>query len=315
MAKTGYEQTSVDEVRRILQEEHGIEDEEFLGNTKTVLVTKLLELKGEEQAAEESEEAIDQMFAEAEEETEDTAMQPYTEEESQQVMPAYASEEWHEYVMRQFREDELVEEAPTCDGCRRVVEQVLGTIVSSTLLNVYPPNTTNNGTATVSVCIDLLVTNESHPLCGQRMVCEEIADVNKDNCDHPYYKYASATAASRAEGRALRKLLRLRNVTTAEEKSEKAETTDADCEWHVDEPVSDSQISVLDMLCGRLDISVMDFVNSGKRVYDEIETVTKSTAQRMIQELNKIQRKQKNKPETVGPYDQNWRKSRDEKGE
>lgn len=308
--KTGYESTTVDEIRRILHDDHGIDDEEFLTNTKTVLVAKLLELTAPD--TEPDEEEVDAVLDAVEEDSDDNAMQPYTEEEAQAAMPAYASEQWHEYVMRQFRDDELVENAPTCDGCRRVIEEVLGIIVESTLPKAFPPSTANNGTATISVCIKLFVTNESHPLKGEYMVCEEIADVNKDNCDHPYYKYASATAASRAEGRALRKLLRLRNVVTAEEASEKAETADADCDWQVDEPITDSQINVMDMMCRRLDIDVMDFVNSGRRSYDEIEMVTKGTGQRMIQELNKIQRKAKNKPETVKPYDASWRTKNEE---
>lgn len=304
--KTGYEQTSVEEIRQIMRDKYDV-DEEFLKNTKSMLVAKLLELQKAEQEAENVAKEVLEALDETEEDSDINAMLPYTEQERQEAMPAYASEDWHDYVMRQFREDELMDGAPTCDGCRRVIEQVLGVIVESTLPNVVAPNTGNNGTATVSVCIKLLVNNESHPLNGQLMICEEIADVNRDNCDHPYHKYQSATAASRAEGRALRKLLRLRNVTTAEEVSEQAEIEDSNCEWEVDEPITDSQISVLDMMCGRLDIDVMDFINSGRRVYDSIEMVTKSTAQRMVQELNKIQRKVKDKPETVGPYNSNWR--------
>lgn len=307
MVKTGYEAVTIDEIRGVLRDTHGIEDEEFLSSTKKVLVAKLLELTAEGE--------VDAVLDAVEENSDDDAMQPYTEEEVSSAMPAYGSEAWHEYVMLQFRDDELVDSAPTCDGCRRVVEQVLGVITSSTLPYISPPNTGNNGTSTISVRIELRVTNEDHPACNSTIVCEEIADVNKDNCDHPYYKYASATAASRAEGRALRKLLRLRNVTTAEEVSENAETTDNDCDWQVDEPITDAQVGVMDMMCQRTDIDVMDFINSGRRSYAEIEMVTKSTAQRMIQELNKIQRQVKEKPETVKPYNAGWRQPKKEESE
>jgi len=305
MGKTGYEQTTVDEVRRVLRDEHGIDDKEFLENTKSTLVQHLRELRSA--ASVPSDEAIDSVFDDIKEDADDTAMQPYTETESKEAMPSYASEAWHEYVMRKFRDDELVDNAPTCDGCRRVVEEVLGPIISSQITHLVAPNVNNNGTATVGVLITVHVTNDAHPAVSNTVICEEVADVNKDNCDHPYYKYASATASSRAEGRALRKLLRLRNIITAEEASEKAETTDTDCNWEMDEPISDSQISVLDMLCKRLDINVIDFVNSGRRVYDDIEAVNKSTAQRMIQELNRVQRKEKDQPPNINPYDPNWR--------
>lgn len=223
------------------------------------------------------------------------------------LQPAYGSELWHDYVMRQFRDDELMDGAPTCDGCRRVIEEVIGPIAGFTIKSVTPPSLQNNGTATVVVSVSIAIQNESHPLYGAVVTCDEVADVNKDNCDHPYHKYASATAASRAEGRALRKMLRLRNVATAEEVSEKAEIVDADCDWAPDEPITDSQISVIDMMCKRLDMNVMEFVNSGKRAYEDIEVVTKSVAQRMIQELNKVQRNVKPKPTTVGAYVAGWR--------
>jgi len=306
MAKTGYEQITVDEIRRILRDTHGITDEELLANTKTVLVEHLLSL---DKADETSAEAVEAVFDAVEEDTSDTAMQPYTEQEAEAAMPAYASAGWQEYVMQQFKDEELDKDAPKCDGCRRVCNLILGNIVNSTIPTSHPPTVANNGTATVSVKVEVLIHNESHPLNGQLISCEEIADVNKDNCDHPYYKHASATAATRAEGRALRKMLCLHGVITAEEASERAETTDNDCDWQVDEPISDSQISVLNMLCQRMDINVMDFVNCGRRSYDEIEMVPKSTGQRMIQELNKLQRQTKERPKNVGTYVADWRQT------
>jgi hypothetical protein len=296
---TGYEQTSIEEVRNILRNEHGFTDEEFMKNTKTVLVQKLVELN--DKKAQELSDTLD-----AAEEEPDKSMVPYSEEEAMESLPAYGSELWHEFVMKHFRDDELMDGAPTCDGCRRVIEVVLGPIIASEITHITPPSVNNNGTATVGVQLRILIQNADHPLCRQVVQCAEVADVNKDNCDHPYHKYASATAASRAEGRALRKLLRLRNIVTAEEVSEKAEVTDSECEWHVDEPISDAQINVIDTMCKRLNISVLDFVNSGKRIYTEIESITKSVAQRMLQELNKIQRGVKPKPTTVGNYKQ-WR--------
>jgi hypothetical protein len=105
----------------------------------------------------------------------------------------------------------------------------------------------------------------------------------------------------------LRKLLRLRNTITAEEKSENAESTDNELDWQVDEPISDSQITAIDLICSRVDMDVIGFINSGRGSFDDIHMVKKSTAQRMIQELNKIQREVKLKPETVQPYNAGWR--------
>ena len=295
--QTGYEQIPIADIRNKLRDEHGV-DEEFLSNTKTVLVERLLSLENDDD--------VNELLSGVVEDTEDVALQPYTEEEAKDIEPGYGTELWHDFVMKQFRDDELLNDSPTADGCRRVIETVLGPISSTTITHSVAPSTLNNGTATVVVRIELFVTNTTHPLFNATIACEDIADVNKYNCDLPYRKHASATCATRAEGRVLRKLMRLRNVITAEEVSEVAESTEDDSEWQVDEPISDSQVKVIDMLCERLDLSVMDFINSGLRTYDKIMAVNKSTGQRMIRELNKIQRSVKPNPETVGPYVKGW---------
>lgn len=226
------------------------------------------------------------------------------------IVPAFGSELWHDYVMRQFKADELMDGAPTCDGCRRVVEQLIGPILQSQINFIQPANKDNGGTSTVCIRITISVNNESHPLCGNVQIIDDVADVNRDNTDAPYYKYPSATALTRAEGRALRKALRLNKVYVAEEVSKVAEENDSQIDWEPDEPITDSQIQVIDMMCGaeRLNISVMEFVNSGRRVYSSIMEVGKSTAQKMIQVLNKIQQKKDTIPKGVGPYVTNWRK-------
>jgi hypothetical protein len=301
MKKTGYEQVSVDEIRQKLRDEHNI-DEEFLGHTKTTLVAKLLELE-----ADPVEEAVDSILDGAQEDESLDIMVPPEPEAALNMMPHFGSAGWSEYVMRQFEDDELINEAPKCDGCRRVVELLIGPIVKTELSHVTAPSTLNNGTATIAVRVGVHVTHESHPLLGQIVYGEDIADVNKANCDAPYHKHASATAATRAEGRVLRKLLRLNNIQTAEELSQRADDVDADLDWQVDEPISDAQISAIDMVCKRLDVDVMGFICSGKRIYDDIHSVNKTTAQSMLKELNKLQRKKKEAPQGVGSYQPDWR--------
>ena len=224
-------------------------------------------------------------------------------------IPVYGSEKWNEYVMRQFHDSEMMNGAPTCDGCRRVVEQLIGPIINTEIpANIYP-SSSNNGTATVRVRIDILIKNEIHPAFGlvTSISVEDIADVNRDNTDTPYSLHQSATAATRAEGRCLRKLLRLTNVITAEEKSEKADSGVSDIDWTPDEPINDDQINVIDTIASRLSIDVMGFINSGRKIYADIYDVSKTTAQKMIQELNAVQRKIKPRPNGIGDYKANWR--------
>ena len=315
--KTGYEKVSVSDIRQALLMTGMNPRDGFLENTKSVLVERLLELQAAKCEPTEArfvpttgDEEAEVNFDDAVEDEDTTAYTPCSKEEAIKLLPSYGSELWHGYVMKQFRDDELMDGAPTCDGCRRVVEQLIGPICSISITNSVAPSTTNNGTATVAVGVDIFVTIEEHPLTGQRVFIEDIADVNKDNCDAPYHKYPSATCMTRAEGRVYRKLLRLRNTITAEEASETAETSDG-CDWTVDEPITNSQLSTMDMMCSRLNVSARDFINSGSIVYDSILHVKKSTAARMLKELNKIQKSDKPKPAGIDTYVPDWREEKE----
>lgn len=124
-----------------------------------------------------------------------------------------------------------------------------------------------------------------------------------------------ATACTRAEGRALRKALKLR-VLAAEELAKKdivsivqqsVNQQPTDGEWNPNEKVSPQQVNFIDNKCSQLDIDVMKFVNSGSTNYTSISSVTKDTAKNMIVELNKYQNQTANiPPEAVG-YVSNWR--------
>ena len=64
--------------------------------------------------------------------------------------PQITSLEWNDYVMSLFEEDELIENRPLSAGLRRVSELVLGRIVSSGPVQVFPPKEDNGiGRATV----------------------------------------------------------------------------------------------------------------------------------------------------------------------
>jgi len=319
MAKTGYEQTGIDEIREILREKHKIVDEEVLGQTKKPLVALLMGLEEElaavaaeaEAVPEMTDEATDDMFSAAEEEDAHIVSTDPDEDGEipvPEIVPAFGSEEWQDYVMRQFRESELTDGCPTCVGCHRLVGLLIGPIVDTRIPDHDPPTKDNLGTATVVVSVDVQVTNDTHPAVGQTIHLEDIADVNKENTDAPYCKHQSATAATRAAGRIYRKLLDLTNTITAEEDSEIAEKDNPFEEgWAPSEPISDEQIQAIDIICGRKNMNVMEVINLGDNKYEAIEAVSRATAQKMLQYLNNIQRGKYPVPKDVGEYKSNWR--------
>lgn len=318
----GYEQTPINDIRNILRDKYNVVDEETLNQTKVPLVNLLLSLEvaegedlGENSLDDaEIEDDLDMEGAAAELaalDLEDVEEEFEGEEAGIEnvppAIPDITSSEWPDYVMRQFEDDELENGNPTCDGLRRVTERVLGPIMGRQIATYTPPTIENNGVATVVVGVRVKLTNPNHPLYPMEIYEEDIADCGKYNTDAPYHLHQSGTASTRAEARALRKLLRLRRVVSADELTKKP-VEEYEEGWRPSEPISQEQINMIDVVCERLNMSVMDFVNSGKsgKKYPDIYAISHATAQEMMQFLNRIQQNKASKPHGVGNYDKNW---------
>ena len=232
-------------------------------------------------------------------------------EQEGEVTPSVTYEDWHEYVMSQFKPNELIDGNPITAGLRRVVEVVLGEVIETGPVEVFPATDPNGpGRATVIYRV-VLEEYES----GRTKSYSDTADVWHGNTDDLFCAHPVATACTRAEGRALRKALKLR-VLAAEELAKKdivgivqqsVNQQPTDGEWNPDEKVSPQQINFIDNKCSQLDIDVMKFVNSGSTSYPSINNVTKDTAKNMIVELNKYQNQTTNIPPEVKGYVSNWR--------
>lgn len=309
MAKHGYESSTVQEIRDELKT-LGVTSEDVLAQSKTQLVALLISLKTDADAT--PQEAGDGLLDATE--TLDAVDIPHTKDVLEQ--PAFNSERWHEWVMTQFTDDEMSDGAPICDGLRRIVESVIGPIAKVEVIGNTTPNDSNKGTATVvmGVTIDP-VQLETHPSIGRQIYVEDIADCNKMNTPEEYLANPSATAATKAESRVYRKILRLKRIVSSEEKvAEKVHGTFTDT-WTPENPIKDEQINVIDLVCKRANVNVFDFINSGRDHYEFIEQVTEHTAGVMLQHLNRIQRGDLTRPNGIGPYDSNWRVKNDDKRE
>jgi len=231
-------------------------------------------------------------------------------EGSENLMPAYGSEKWNEYVMGKFDDRELIDGNPVCAGLRRVAEEVLGTIIVSRPSQVFPatdPDGPGRATVVFEVVIDWMDS-------GQLRTFSDVADVWHGNTDDLFCAHPVATASTRAEGRALRKALKVKCLA-AEELAKKdiasivRQTVQkpTDGEWKEEDAISTPQVNFVDAKCKQLDINVMSFVNSGTDSYDSITEVSKKTASKMLGVLNEYQNKSKDIPEEITGYDSNWR--------
>jgi hypothetical protein len=230
-----------------------------------------------------------------------------TNEESR---PSMFSDEWNPYVMAHFHTNELIDGNPICAGLRRVAELLLGDIIESGPEQVFPATdgmAPDRATVVFKVVFDWMNS-------GQQRVFKEVADVWHGNTDDLFCAHPVATASTRAEGRALRKALKLRCLAAEElakkdivnivQESVKQVPTSGD--YQLNAGISSQQIAFVDQKCNQLDIDVMAFINMGNGKYNDISNVTKDNAKKMIKVLNNYQNGEEI-PESIRNYKINWR--------
>lgn len=211
--------------------------------------------------------------------------------------------DWTEYVLSKLSPDELSPEGrPTCDGLRRIAELVLGPTVSSSVRIVQSPSPDNALTAVA----EFSYTYESIHT-GREVTFTAAADCNSGNTDPKFSIFATAMAETRAEGRALRKALRLRKVITAEEPSNLFHDHDLSNNGKSTE----MQHSFIKTLCQRNDISIDAYLSSSRsfKWNGKLEDIPHKSATLIIAHLNELQRdRSKIDPKFKG-YDPDWNKN------
>ena len=149
---------------------------------------------------------------------------------------------------------------------------------------------------------------------GSIRTFKEVADVWHGNTDDLFCAHPVATASTRAEGRALRKALKLRCLA-AEELAKKdivdivqqaVKQSPTSGEYEANKSISSQQVQFIDNRCNQLDIDVVKFINIGENTYNDINEVTKDSAKKMIKVLNTYQNGSEI-PEKVKGYNINWR--------
>lgn len=201
-------------------------------------------------------------------------------------IPERGSAEWQEYVISQLREDEYVEKEgkkyPKANGLRRLVEQLLGDIVFSGPVNVFPPSEGNRLNATIVYQVTIRWISDM----GKERTFIEVADAGPSNTSEEYACHASATASSRASGRAFRNALQLA-IHTAEEmnKSVSGGPTDDIRVLNNNEPIASIQIVGINTMVSRLSLNLVALLKHNN--YVELEKLNKTQALDLLAQLNK----------------------------
>jgi hypothetical protein len=218
--------------------------------------------------------------------------------------PDMLSPEWNDYVLQLFTDKELIDGNPLTAGLRRVAEMLIGEIISSKPVDVQRIETGDPiGKTTVTYEVQFLVKS------GDREYVKTYADVSDvwaGNTDDLFAVHAPATASTKAEGRALRKALKLRVVAAEELCKKDVSQYLSQQSSQLEERIKPEQIKYVDINCKKLDIDVIKFINSGEKVYNSVYEVKRDTAAKMIEMINKIKRGDQKLNEDIKGYKQDW---------
>jgi hypothetical protein len=214
--------------------------------------------------------------------------------------------EWTDHVLSLLSDDEKISGNPTTDGLRRVFEKALDCkIIMSTSSVVQSPSPDNEKRATVvhSITYCLNTGNPERPELNTVSI-DGSADVYWGNCDKVYRNHPVAVAETRAEGRALRRALKLRKVVAAEELAK-------DIEDHPDHnsvsKITNNQINFIDVLSKRLNINVTKLLQENNMENQNIYALSHDDAVTVIRLLSSYQQDMTNISENIIGYHNEWK--------
>jgi hypothetical protein len=231
-----------------------------------------------------------------------------TESENEQLVnkevPTPNDLAWTDYVLSLLSDDEKISGNPTTDGLRRIFEIALNcTITESNSEVAQTPDISNEKRATVVHSLTFILKGDEEQAATKYRSVSGAADVYWGNCDKIYRNHPVAVAETRAEGRALRRALKLRKVVAAEELAK-------DIEDHPDHDtvtkITNNQLNFMDVLSKRLNINVNKLLDKLAISNDNIYNISYSDAVDIIKKLTEYQQ-QNNVSEDILGYESNWK--------
>lgn len=177
-----------------------------------------------------------------------TVLKSTTEKE----VPCITDPNWTEYILSLMTEDEKPKGHPTCDGLRRIFQKVFGDIYSCEMKIIQSPDIRNENRSTVQCTL------QYKPFKGgYGRIISDVADCDKINTTFPYNLFPSATAATMAEGRVLRKAMNLRIIANEELQLPDSDTLKINQEVMNNSSImTDNQKNTINKMCQKFNIDV-----------------------------------------------------------
>lgn len=216
-------------------------------------------------------------------------------------IPLISSPEWTDHVLSLLMDDEKIADNPTTDGLRRIFEQVLDCqLIDTTSEVVQSPEPSNEKRATVVHTLRYLLNSDKN---NSVRTVSGAADVYWGNCDKIYRNHPVAVAETRAEGRALRRALRLRKVVAAEELAKEVEDVDGSTV----SKITNNQINFIDVLAKRLDVDVQKLLKEMSIDTTNVHSVSHEDAVSIVQKLSEYQQDMNKIPDGIKSYNSAWK--------
>lgn len=217
-------------------------------------------------------------------------------EKEEKKIPTQNDVEWTDYVLSLLTEEEKIKGNPTTDGLRRVFETAMRAKISHSRTDVIQTPSPDNGQrATVVVSIQ-------YTLEGSVFSVDGASDAFWGNTDKLFRNHPVAVAETKAEGRALRRALKLRKVVTADEIAEDVE----DITGENADKIEKSQIAFINNLGLKTDINVLNLLDSMEINRDNIKKISHKDAVAVVRKLSEFQRDLSSIPLSLRGFNPDW---------
>lgn len=228
-------------------------------------------------------------------------------EEVKDTIPTPNQTEWTDHVLSLLKDDEKIAGNPTTDGLRRIFEVALNCIILSSKTSIVQcPEISNEKRATAVHEIQFKLKDKQLDEEDRVRAVSGAADVYWGNCDKIYRNHPVAVAETRAEGRALRRALRLRKVVAAEEIAKEIED---DVNGNSVSKITNNQINFIDVIAKRIDIDVIKLIKflNIELQNDNIYSLQYDTAVTLITKLSELQRDTAGIDTEIKGYNASWK--------
>lgn len=207
---------------------------------------------------------------------------------------SFTDPKWTEFIIENLSDDELSKGNPTTPGIRRVAQDLFGDIITSDshVITDIREKATVKHTLVIQRYLD-----------GREMTVSACVDVMYDKTPYPFKEHLVSTACTRAEGKALRRALKL-NIQTAEELSNTDEDNVPDID--MESLINDQQILALKTMCRRLNVNMAKFIKVNVKKATNIKNIKSVECRLMMSQLSEFQRE--SVPSDLEGWSEGWEK-------